>query len=396
MQLRNRTIRWVALATLITCGAVAVPQPAFAGAAGRHAAGTDHATTKNTTTTKNKSKNKSKDTTKSKDTSKSDQVKDAKPAKDATATAAKAWIGPMTVLATPTGGASVASCAEPFGVTATAAWSDATIEDHDVTTLDVTLTRPDSCGDVTGLGYVITLPAGTYRSYASVVNDCASDPLNGSAGDTTFTVTNATIFDPFTTCTIKLPVSSGTSGEYIADTATFTGTTDVMVSQTPQTLIVTTAPPRIGASFSPSTIDALGTSALTVGLNRTDENAAAVSSGLAYRLDLPPGLLVAAGAPSSDCGGTFTATAGASYATLSGGTLTGAPAQCEATFNVTSSIADEYSLANASVSDTTGVQANLTGNCAESGRAESGCQPTLLVNSGGGLLLAGRPRRRTA
>ncbi|GAB3865885.1 hypothetical protein ACFPIJ_13695 [Dactylosporangium cerinum] len=292
---------------------------------------------------------------------------------------------PLTVAATPrsTDRPRIANCAETSNITATGAWSVSTIEDHEETTLDVTLTRPDDCGNATGLGYVIALPTGTYRSYGSVVDTCSANPVSGGVGSTTFTVTGATIADTFTSCTITFPVTSGTSGQYIFDTAKFTSVTAVVRSQTPQTLTVLTASPRVGASFDPTTIDAFTTSTLTVGLARTDENSTAVTSGLGYRLDLPSGLVVAAGTPTNDCGGTLTTVNGATYVTLSGAQLTGFPSLCEVSFKVTAAAAGAYALENSAISTAVGVRANLDSNCAESGRTEGGCQPELQVNKVG-------------
>ncbi|MEV4508053.1 fibronectin type III domain-containing protein [Dactylosporangium sp. NPDC049525] len=420
MQFRIRTIRWVATATLVVCGTVAVPQTAFAAGrsdaaghtAGAHKAGAHKSAThqggtgKPATDSKEPKKAKepkdakqARDAKKAKDAKKTrdaKQAKDAKLAKKAKAAKAGAkqapkagadrvdFARPLTIAATPstTGGASIATCVETSTITATAVWSVATVADHEDTTLDVTLTRPTDCGDATGLGYVITLPTGLTRSYASVVNNCAASPVTGSAGDTTFTVVGATIFDTFTTCTIKLPVRSLTSGLFVFDAAKFTGLTAVVsTSQTPQTLTVLTAPPQVVAAFSPDTVDAFSTSTLTVAMTRTDENATAVSSGLAYQLDLPAGLVVAAGATTNDCGGTLTATAGASSVTLIGASMTGFPSLCAATFQVTSAAAGAYTIFNAALSVTTGVEGNLEGNCGEAAaRAEDICEPTLQVN----------------
>lgn len=410
------------MAALVTCGAVAVPQTAFAAerprAAGKAGAGRTTITTidgKDVTKAGKAAKRKHAKAGQKATAAEGPKAGKAgkagtgagkpKAAKDSTGAgrskAAKAGTGtskvptagaaadrvdfarPLTVAAPPgaPGGASIATCAETSTIAATAVWADATVDDHEDTTLDVTLTRSDDCGNATGLGYVITLPTGLYRAYGDVVNDCAADPVTGSSGDTTFTVVGASILDTFTTCTIKFPVRSLTSGLFVFDAVNFTAVTGVVsTSQTPQTLTVLSAPARVVATFDPPAIDALTTSTLTVAMSRTDQNAAAVSSGLAYQLDLPAGLILAGGATTNDCGGTLTATPGASFLTLGGASLTGYPSLCQITVPVTSGAADEYKLLDAALSVTTGVRAGLDSNCKEHGRTEKSCEPTLLVS----------------
>jgi len=79
-----------------------------------------------------------------------------------------------------------------------------------------------------------------------------------------------------------------------------------------------TIPPTLSKTFSPATIDAGGTSTLTITLNNPNTKAAALNAPLTDTL--PSGVVVSGGG-STTCGGTLTATTGASAATLTGGTI---------------------------------------------------------------------------
>jgi uncharacterized repeat protein (TIGR01451 family) len=77
-------------------------------------------------------------------------------------------------------------------------------------------------------------------------------------------------------------------------------------------------PPTLSKSFSPATINAGGTSTLTITLNNPNTKAAALNAPLTDTL--PSGVVVSGGG-SNTCGGTLTATTGASAVTLTGGTI---------------------------------------------------------------------------
>ncbi|WP_432832590.1 fibronectin type III domain-containing protein [Dactylosporangium sp. CA-092794] len=264
-------------------------------------------------------------------------------------------------------------------MTVGAAWDDATVEDHEVTTLVVTISRVDTCGAVSGLGFEIGLPGTLYRAQGTDTHTCASATISTTVGSGALAVSNVGLDDEVGSCTVSFPVEAEASGTYDMTTAEFTGVTGLAVSQTTQTLTVTTAPAKVGASIEPSTIDALNGSVLTMRLGRTDENAAAVSSGLGFQVNLPIGVTIGPGSQTNGCGGTLSAAVGASSFTVAGASLTGFPAECELTVAITSTIADTYSLDNTSITNAVGVEAHLTGGC-ESGRAEGACAPTLVVN----------------
>ena len=80
----------------------------------------------------------------------------------------------------------------------------------------------------------------------------------------------------------------------------------------------TPVPPTLSKTFSPATINAGGTSTLTITLNNPNTTAAGLSAPLTDTL--PSGVVVSGGA-STTCGGTVTATAGSSAVTLTGGTI---------------------------------------------------------------------------
>ncbi|MER7006182.1 hypothetical protein ABT297_24495 [Dactylosporangium sp. NPDC000555] len=273
------------------------------------------------------------------------------------------------------------ACMEGMAVEVSAAWSDATIEDHEVTALVVTLSRPDVCGAVSGVDLEIELPAPLYRAQGSHTATCSTTAISAPAGSSELSVTGAGMADEVESCTISFPVRADKSGTYELTSAHFTGVNGAMVNQTPQTLTVTTAPAMVGAGISPSTIVALGVSRLSVRLARTDENASAVSSGLGFRVNLPEGVTIGAGDRINNCGGTLTAATETGFLTLAGASLTGFPAHCELSVPVTSAIAGHYEVDNTSVVDTSGVVARIQ--CAERGRAEVSCGATLDVEAKG-------------
>jgi uncharacterized repeat protein (TIGR01451 family) len=80
----------------------------------------------------------------------------------------------------------------------------------------------------------------------------------------------------------------------------------------------TPVPPTLSKAFSPATINAGGTSTLTITLNNPNTKAAGLSAPLT---DTLPSGVVVSGAASSTCGGTVTAIAGSSAVTLTGGAI---------------------------------------------------------------------------
>jgi uncharacterized repeat protein (TIGR01451 family) len=128
----------------------------------------------------------------------------------------------------------------------------------------------------------------------------------------------------------------------------------------------TTVPPTLNKTFSPATINAGGTSTLTITLNNANNAPAALNAP--FTDTLPSGLLVSGGG-SNTCGGALTASAGSSAVTLTGGSIP-VNSSCVLTVDVVAASGGNYinSLA---------VGALLTSNGANSAPAVA----TLTVNS---------------
>jgi hypothetical protein len=278
-------------------------------------------------------------------------------------------------------GARVSGCLETSNITVGAVWTDAAVDDHVTTNLVATISRPNGCSTVSALGFTITLPgSGTlWRAQGSDVSTCSSATITTSVGNSVLAVSDIALGTGMEDCTITFPVAADSSGTYPVAAAQFTSVAGLVVSQTTQTLTVNTAKPRVGAYLSPSHIVVMQSSTLHVTMSRTDQRAAAVSSGLGFRLDLPGGVTIGAGSPTNTCGGSVTAVAGAAALTLAAGSLTGYPAECDITVPITSSTAGTYNFDNTNVANPVGVQAAMTGGCAEHRRAEGECQPSLQV-----------------
>ena len=99
-----------------------------------------------------------------------------------------------------------------------------------------------------------------------------------------------------------------------------------------------TVPPTLSKTFSPATINAGGTSTLTITLNNPNTKAAALNAPLTDTL--PSGVVVSGGG-STTCGGTLTATTGASAVTLTGGTIP-VNGSCVVTVDVIAASAGSY------------------------------------------------------
>ncbi|MFB9179139.1 hypothetical protein ACFFX1_13455 [Dactylosporangium sucinum] len=270
------------------------------------------------------------------------------------------------------------ACAESANVDVSAAWADASIPDNTATKLEVTISRIDTCGAATGLGYAITLPAGLVKYSGSPESTCDTVDITATNGTTTLVVADAQLADTVASCVIKFPVGGSSSGQYDFTAASITSVTGLAKAQTTQTLTITTATPRVTAVFVPPSIAANGAATLGISVGRTDQNALAVSNGLGFTMTLPTGVVVGSGSATNDCGGTLTATVGAGAVTLSGGSLSGASADCGIEVPVTSGVPGTHTLSNSSVSNASGVVPQLTSLCAENGTAPN-CAPTLTV-----------------
>ncbi|WP_433053393.1 hypothetical protein [Dactylosporangium sp. CS-033363] len=413
------------MALLATCGVLAVPQTSFAaeakpghGAAADQKAAKDHASKKqagkkqagNKQAGKEQAGNKQAGNKQasSKQAGTKQQDKAAKKAdKLAKQTVTAAEVEPTpsasaspTPSASPSAsaspGVSVASadpvfgCSEGSGMTISAHWGAAETDDHDPTTVVVQISKGITCSAVDGIGFTVQLPGGgkLWHTVSSDDTTCEANGFSNEPGDTSLVAAGLGMSAEIEDCTVTFPVLAEASGTYQLTAAQITGVTGgPTVQQTPQTLTVTTAPARVGMNISPSHIMVMETSTLHAELRLSDTNAAASVTGLGFRMDLPQGVTVGSaanatnnvGGNSNTCGGTIAGAVGADHFTISGAALSGAQASCEFTVPITSSVAGAYEFDDKKVTDETGVRSDLSGGCAEHGRAEGECTPTLYV-----------------
>jgi uncharacterized repeat protein (TIGR01451 family) len=169
-----------------------------------------------------------------------------------------------------------------------------------------------------GVAFADTLPAGIVVATPNGLTNTCGGTATATAGSGSISLTGGTIATS-STCAVHINVTGTTSGQ-------FTNTTGAVSSanggtgNTATANLTVASPPSIAKAFGAATIPSNGTTSLTFSL--TNPNTSAALSGLAFTDSLPAGLVVATPSNlSSTCGGTSTAVAGSSQASLTGGTL---------------------------------------------------------------------------
>ncbi|RZU54181.1 hypothetical protein EV385_6124 [Krasilnikovia cinnamomea] len=226
-----------------------------------------------------------------------------------------------------------------------AAFAESTIRDHASSGLTLTVQRDPNvtASDLTGIGFTIDLPEHLVVASSDVANDCAGT-VNPNPGDAQLVVSGIDLAAADPQCTVGIAVTSAHSGSYTIDNSAVTSTAgQIGAGITPDTLVVTTAPPTLSGYFQPGDITVGDTSTLTFYLYRADQNPTAVTSGIAWKLSLPAGLAVVASSGNT-CGGTVTATAGSRTFTLTGGVIGAGDFNCQAAVQVRGNAGALYEL----------------------------------------------------
>ncbi len=188
---------------------------------------------------------------------------------------------------------------------------------------------PVPANNDTSSGYTSTNPGGTVKATLTITEGgsqlAASTAATGTTATTTLSAT---------------PTTAGTlTGTVVIDNATVT------VSDT-----VTINPATISQAFSPTTVAVGSSSTLTITLVNPNDSIAL--NGVAFTDTLSSGLVIASSpAASESCGGTYSATAGSSTISLTGGTIN-ANSTCTLTVAVTPSSAGSKTSASGAVSST--------------------------------------------
>jgi uncharacterized repeat protein (TIGR01451 family) len=200
------------------------------------------------------------------------------------------------------------------------------------TSLTFAITNPSANVSLTGVAFTDTLPTGL-----TVANATAS--VCGGTVTTTaptgISLTGATIAAN-SQCQFSITVTGAASAQFTNTTGAITSTNGGTGNTATANLTVAT-PPSITKAFGAASVPTGGTTSLT--FNISNPNTSLALTGLAFTDNLPAGLVVATTPSlSNTCGGTVTATAGASAVSLSAGTRP-ASGTCVVSVNITGTTA---------------------------------------------------------
>jgi uncharacterized repeat protein (TIGR01451 family) len=213
-----------------------------------------------------------------------------------------------------------------------------TIPASGTSTLTIAFGNPNAGALTLGAPFTDTLPSNVVVASPPNVGGSCTGTVTATAGAGAVTwATGSTI--PAGGCTITVAVTSAVPGSYTNTILTAALTTDGGSPPQPATagLVVQPAtPPTVAKSFNPGTINPGAASVLTINLG--NPNSAAISLTSPFTDTLPANVAVAStpGASTNCTGGTLTATALATFVTLSGGSIQ--PGGCSIVVNVSSSV----------------------------------------------------------
>ncbi|QJR14862.1 DUF11 domain-containing protein [Usitatibacter palustris] len=243
-------------------------------------------------------------------------------------------------------------------------------------TLSFTLTNSNSTTALNQIAFVDTFPAGltvaagtnAASGVVSAQNTCGLAFTNGTVGATAVSITGAQnqSLPAGATCTLSFTVTSATLGNAVNTTGAISSTNGGTGNVASSAYDVATAllPLSLTKSFSPSTINAGGTSEMVFAvehLNRT-----ITAAGVAFTdtfpagmtIANPPGAVTGVTSPLNTCGFTFTGgTSGASNVAVTGGSI-GQTTTCFLRFYVTSATPGVHTNTTSTItSSTTGIGA---------------------------------------
>jgi CSLREA domain-containing protein len=209
------------------------------------------------------------------------------------------------------------------------------------TTLTFSINNPNttSAGDLTGLAFTDTLPAGlAVASTPNLSNNCGGT-ANASASSISLSGGSLT---HGSSCTVVVTVT-GTAAGTASNTTGNIASTQGGSGSTASASVNVIAPPSISAGFNPGTIVLNGTSSLTFTIGNPVGNPATLT-GVGFTNILPSGLTVSANTLAT-CGGTLTTSIPGTI-TLTGASIA-AGGNCQFSVTVTGASIATYS-------DTTG------------------------------------------
>ena len=197
----------------------------------------------------------------------------------------------------------------------------------------------DAAGDPTAVWVFQIGSTLTTASSSSVVLIHGAQPCNvfWQVGSSATLGTSTTfVGNIFALTSITLITNANVAGRLLARNGAVTMDTNTVAISVCGVPAVT---PTLSTAFSPATINAGGTSTLTITL--TNPNSSAASLTAPFTDTLPSGVVVSGGG-STTCGGVLTATAGSSTVTLTGGTIPANDGSCALTVDVVAASGGTY------------------------------------------------------
>ena len=194
-------------------------------------------------------------------------------------------------------------------------FTPSTIAVNGSSSLSFTLRNPNTSRSLSSIGFTDTLPSGLTFQPVAATPTCNGGSLVVTS--TVLTLTGATLAGA-AQCVFSANVTGTTPGTKANTTSAVTSAETANGSPATANLLVL-APPSIVKTFSAEFVPLNGT--VRMALDISNSNSVAVT-GLGVTDSLPAGLVVADPAnPVNSCGGSLTATPGASLVQLAGGTV---------------------------------------------------------------------------
>lgn len=195
--------------------------------------------------------------------------------------------------------------------------------------------------DITGVGFLDTLPEGMSLSGVLNTSQCNGGTVAFDEGTRILSMSGATLDDE-ASCVVEMNVTAPAVGTYTncLPPNALINDQGASTDQACDTLTVNQGidPPGFTKSFSPDPVIANATSALTFSI--TNPNSSALA-GLAFTDTLPSGLVVATPPNAVQCGGTVMAVVDTDSIAFSGGTLA-ASGSCTITVGVKGAVGGFY------------------------------------------------------
>lgn len=231
----------------------------------------------------------------------------------------------------------------------TKSFGAATIPVGGSTALTFVATNSSTTNGLTGVAFTDSLPAGLVVSTPNGLSgSCGSGTITAVAGSGSVSLTGGTIAASGS-CTFSVSVTGTSAGTKSNVTGSITST-EGGTGSTASASVTVLSPPTIAKAFSGTSVPVNGTTTLTFTLG--DGNATTLT-GVAFSDTFPSGMVVAS--PNglvNNCGGTATATAGASSVSLTGASV--AAGTCTMAVNVLASTAGTKTNTTGTVSSTNG------------------------------------------